>query len=257
MKQENIKVCILGSGTIVPRTDRSSASVLVRAGRANLLLDAGPGSMRRLAEAGVRLSDLDLVFASHLHPDHSAELGPMIFALKYGGFPEPRKPLTFAGARGLRRFLNALGLAWGRWVELSPEMRVLELLNEGADRAEIEGVVLATSPVAHTEESLAVRIEYGGKSVVYSGDTGFCPELVALARKADLLICESALPDEAPVQGHMTPSLAGRVAAEAEVAALILTHIYPETDAVDIVAQCRKTYGGELQVARDLMEVVV
>jgi len=90
---------------------------------------------------------------------------------------------------------------------------------------------------------------------VYSGDTDFSNNLVTLANEADLLICESALPDELKANGHLTPSLAGKTAAMANVKKLILTHFYPECDEVDIEKQCRKTYGGELILAEDLMKI--
>ncbi|HYA15305.1 MAG TPA: hypothetical protein VEF33_13305, partial [Syntrophales bacterium] len=71
------------------------------------------------------------------------------------------------------------------------------------------------------------------------------------------LICEAALPDAMRVEGHLTPSLAGRIAAMAKVKKLVLTHFYPECDSVDVEAECRKTYDGPLLLASDLMVVNV
>jgi ribonuclease BN (tRNA processing enzyme) len=96
-----------------------------------------------------------------------------------------------------------------------------------------------------------------GKSVVYSGDTDVCDNLVTLAKGVDVLICECALPDEMKVEGHLTPSLAGRIAVQAGVKKLVLTHFYPECDAVDIAEECRNTYKGPLVIAEDLMEVTM
>ncbi|MDY6953524.1 MAG: MBL fold metallo-hydrolase, partial [Thermodesulfobacteriota bacterium] len=96
-----------------------------------------------------------------------------------------------------------------------------------------------------------------GCSVVYSGDTDLCENLVTLAKDADLLVCESALPDEMKVPGHLTPSLAGHIATRAGVKRLVLTHFYPECDTVDVFAQCRKTYQGDLVLAEDLMEIAL
>ena len=108
-------------------------------------------------------------------------------------------------------------------------------------------------PVEHNAESIAYRITgSGGKSVVYSGDTDFSENLVTLSKDADLLICESALPDELKVEGHLTPSLAGEIATRANVRKLVFTHFYPECDQVDIEKQCRQTYDGPLVLAEDL-----
>jgi ribonuclease BN (tRNA processing enzyme) len=93
--------------------------------------------------------------------------------------------------------------------------------------------------------------------VAYSGDTDFCENAVGLARDADLLICEAAFPDAMKVKGHLTPSLAGRIAMEAGVKRLLLTHFYPECESIDVEAQCRRTYDGPLILASDLMVVDV
>jgi ribonuclease BN (tRNA processing enzyme) len=81
--------------------------------------------------------------------------------------------------------------------------------------------------------------------------------LVALARQVGLLICEAAVPDDQKIPGHLTPSLAGEMAAQADVQRLMLTHFYPACDTVDIAAQCRRTYKGPLLLAEDLMTVIV
>jgi ribonuclease BN (tRNA processing enzyme) len=89
--------------------------------------------------------------------------------------------------------------------------------------------------------------------VVYSGDTGFCDAVVELAQGADLLILESSFPDGEACDGHLTPSLAGRMATLAGVERLVLIHFYPECLRTDITAQCRRTYGGELILGEDLL----
>ena len=109
-------------------------------------------------------------------------------------------------------------------------------------------------PVDHRPESLAYRIEDNdGHAIVYSGDTDQCDTLPELAHHADVLICESAMPDERKVPGHLTPSLAGTVAAQAQVDRLVLTHLYPECDEVDIVKQAATAYKGKIVAAEDLM----
>jgi ribonuclease BN (tRNA processing enzyme) len=72
-----------------------------------------------------------------------------------------------------------------------------------------------------------------------------------------LMICESALPDDQKIDGHLTPSLAGRMAQAAGVKRLVLTHFYPACETVDIENQCRTTYNGELLLARDFMTLIL
>jgi ribonuclease BN (tRNA processing enzyme) len=113
-------------------------------------------------------------------------------------------------------------------------------------------------PVAHRPESLAYRIvDAEGKTLVYSGDSDVCDGLTAIAADADLMICESAFPDDQKVDGHLTPALAGEIAQAADVKRLVLTHFYPACEAADIENQCRSTYNGLVVLARDLMTLTL
>jgi ribonuclease BN (tRNA processing enzyme) len=222
-----------------------------------LLFDSGVGTTRRLLEVGVTIDKIAYIFYSHLHPDHSGEFVPFLFSTKYPEAYRRRKPFTIVAAKGFADFYEKLKLAYGEWIELTPGlMNIAELDNKERDHLDCGLFDVDSLPMNHTDKSLAYRITApSGTSVVYSGDTDVCENLVTLAQDADVLICESALPDEMKVRGHLTPSLAGRIAAEAGVKRLVLTHFYPECDQVDISAQCRKTYQGPLVLAEDLLEI--
>jgi len=84
------RVTILGSGTCVPSLTRSACAVLLETSGSRLLFDLGPGTMRRLLEAGVTIEEIDWIVLSHFHPDHSAELAPYLFASRYGDEPRRR-----------------------------------------------------------------------------------------------------------------------------------------------------------------------
>jgi ribonuclease BN (tRNA processing enzyme) len=93
------------------------------------------------------------------------------------------------------------------------------------------------------------------KSLVISGDTDYCQNIVDLSAEADLLVLEYSFPDGKKVEGHLTPSLAGRIGKESSCKNLLLTHLYlyPLCDQPDILSQCRQTFKGEAVVAEDLM----
>jgi ribonuclease BN (tRNA processing enzyme) len=224
-----------------------------------LLFDSGVGTMWRLLEVGVTIDKLSYIFYSHLHPDHTGELVPFLFATKYPEMHRRRKPFTIVAAKGFVDFYEKLKLAYGGWIEPAPGLlKIVELDTTGRDHLDCGPFDVDSLPTDHTDMSLAYRItEPGGRSVVYSGDTDFSDNLVALANGVDVLICESALPDDMKVSGHLTPSLAGRIATEAGVKKLVLTHFYPECDAVDVAEECRKTYHGPLVLAEDLMEIEI
>lgn len=251
----DIFVTLLGSGTCVPSLQRSACSVLVRIGEKKILLDTGPGTLRRMLEARTTLFEITHLFLSHFHPDHSGELVPFLFATKYPDVRQRKTPLTLIAGKGILKFYEGLKSVYGDWVMLpSNLLEFVELDNQGPDHRRFEGFSITSMPMIHNPESVALRIETpSGTSLVYSGDTDFNENLPELARNADLLICESALPDGMKVRGHMTPSLAGQVAQKAGVSRLVLTHLYPECDRADIEQECRKTFSGAVVIARDLM----
>ena len=248
-------VTILGSGTCVPSLKRSSCAVLVEIDGAGLLLDSGPGTMRRMLRADKTLGEMSHIFYSHFHPDHTSELVPFLFASKYPETAQRRQPLTLVAGRGFLDFFKGLQAVYGEWIDIGPGLlEIIELDNMAEDACTFDRFTVESMPVAHRKESLAYRItDSGGKSVVYSGDTDVCDRLAVIAKETDLFICESALPDALKTPGHLTPSRAGESAAAAKVKKLVLTHLYPECDTVDIEKECRRTFGGPLVVAEDLM----
>jgi ribonuclease BN (tRNA processing enzyme) len=222
-----------------------------------LLFDSGAGTMRRLLEIGTEIFDISYLFYSHLHPDHTGELVPFLFANKYPNGQRRQIPLTIIAGKGFSTFYNGLKSVYGQWIELAPGLfRIVELNNTARDTRRYDDFTVESMPVEHNEESIAYRINVSdGVSVVYSGDTGFSDNLVTLAGDADILICESAFPDDQAVSGHLTPSLAGEIATRANARKLVLTHFYPECDRTDIEKECRKTYAGPLILAEDLMKI--
>ncbi len=248
---------ILGSGTCVPSLSRNPCSVLAEIDNQKLLFDTGPGTMKRLLEAGVELVDITYIFYSHFHPDHTGEMATFLFSTKYPDETSRKKPLTIIAGKGVIAFFERFKDVYGSWIEL-PEgiFSIIEMDNMGKDSKNFSWFSVDTAPVEHNSESIAFKItDTKGKSFVYSGDTDVSTGLISLSADTDLLICESALPDELKVSGHLTPSLAGDIASQANVKKLVLTHFYPECDKVDIEKQCRKTYAGPLILAEDLMTI--
>jgi ribonuclease BN (tRNA processing enzyme) len=231
----------------------------MQVGTSRLLFDSGPGTMRRLLEAQTTIFDISHIFYSHFHPDHSGEFVPFIFATKYPDGSQRTTPLTVAGGLGFLDFYEGLKSIYGQWIELAHGLlNVMEFDNKRPDARQFDDFAVSTAPVEHNQESIAYRITSAdGHSVVYTGDTDHTDTIIDLAKDADLLICECALPDKLRVKGHLTPSLAGDLAAKANIRKLVLTHFYPQCDKEDIAAECRKTYSGPLVLAEDLMKITV
>jgi ribonuclease BN (tRNA processing enzyme) len=112
--------------------------------------------------------------------------------------------------------------------------------------------------MAHISESVGYRIEFkDGKSMAISGDTDYCQNIIDLALEVDLLVLECSFPDGKKVEGHLTPSLAGKIALESRCKKLLLTHLYPICDQFDILSQCRQVYQGQIILGEDLMRIKI
>lgn len=246
-------VTILGSGTAVPVPDRFPAGYLVQARGLHVLVDCGPGTLRRLAQNGTDLAALDAVFLTHYHTDHCADLGPLLFALRsprYAG----RKPLQILAAPGLERFVRTLTDVWP-WLQPRDYQLCLREISPGT--LALGDLTVTALSIRHTAQSLGYRFDDGIGTAAFSGDADACDELVDLARAADLFVCDAAFPDEQRVDGHLTPGSAGEHAERAAARTLVLTHFYPECDGTDVVAQAGRHFGGRIVAAADLLRLPV
>lgn len=249
------ELVILGSGTGVPSLRRASPGLLLFSQNERTVIDSGSGAMRNMLKAGVTYRDIDLLLYTHIHPDHTADLVPILFACKHGELPREKR-LTCAGGPGFRRHFNKLRRLYGSWIEPATyPLTIKEVLSKPLYSGEMK---VSSKSMAHLPGSVGYRIEWSdGRSVVISGDTGICENIVNLATGADLLVLECSFPDEKKVEGHLTPSLAGRIARESGCRRLLLTHLYPVCDQYDIFHQCRQVYSGEIILGEDLMRIKI
>ena len=249
-----VEVCVVGSGTGIPNVRRRPPALAVCLGNHLLMFDCGAGTLRSLAEASLDFRDLDWLLFSHFHPDHTGDLAPLLFAARSPLYGRNKK-LLIGGPVGLRDFYGRLRGVYGQWITLAPELLTFREFDPArSTTVDLPFGRLVTLAVAHTKASLGYRLETGdGLILAYSGDTDYCANAVSLARDADLFICECSFPDHLKTEGHLTPRWAGRLAREARCKRLILTHLYPACEEVDVVAACRQEYEGEVVVAEDLM----
>jgi ribonuclease BN (tRNA processing enzyme) len=117
----------------------------------------------------------------------------------------------------------------------------------------VAGFDLTWGPVRHRPESIGYRLERGGRVFVYTGDTEYAPSVVELARGAHTVLIECSFPDGTPVPGHLTPSGVARIASEAGVERVVLSHVYPAAEGIDLVSEVQRGYDGEVILAEDGM----
>jgi ribonuclease BN (tRNA processing enzyme) len=247
------ELIVIGSGTGIPSLRRGAPGLLVISDGTRLLIDSGSGTLGRMLEVGVTYRDPDLLLYTHIHPDHVSDLVPIIFASKYADHPR-EKELLCIGGPGFRSYFEKLKNLYGSWIEpKSYPLTIKEISHEAFVYRDLR---ILSSPMAHISESVGYRIEFkDGKSMAISGDTGYCQNIIDLAFEVDLLVLECSFPDGRKVEGHLTPSLAGRIALESGCKKLLLTHLYPICDQIDILNQCRQVYPGEIILGEDLMRI--
>ena len=243
---------VLGSGSGVPLPERASAGYWLQAPGFSALVDCGSGVLRRLAEAGGDYRTLDAVFITHVHPDHIGELALLLHALKATPGFRREAPLQLFGPPGFPTFFSE------QVATVAPPKRLDLHVAEAAPAFHVGGLAVCTTPTVHSPRmaSLAYRFERAGRAVVVTGDADWDTALVGLARGADLLVADCSFPDALKVTGHMAASECGRLAAEAGVGRLVLSHLYPVPEAQESrLAEARAAGASDVLLAHDGLRV--
>ncbi len=274
-----LKVTLLGTGCPEPTMNRFGPSILLEAGDQKLLFDAGRGALQRLQQVGVRWQDVEGVFLTHLHSDHVVGF-PDLWLTGWLVRPGRDVPLNVWGPRGTRKMMSHLEQAF----EYDIRIRRYD------DRASPEGVVIAAADIEEgvvfsrsglkvtafevdhrpIKPAFGYRIDYGGRSVVLSGDTRFSENLIRHALGVDVLVHEVVVPESLTRAGagverakvivdhHTTPQQAGQVFARVRPRLAVYSHIvFPSATTEELIQATRQTYAGPLEVGEDLMVITV
>ena len=250
-----MRLTVLGSGTAAPSRRRGAPGYLLETGNEKVLIDCGAGTLDRLLRSGCDPGDIQRVVLTHHHLDHFGELGHLLFSAR---LPEHgrRRPLTLAGSRPLLDVVADYQGLFGHW--LRPENFTLTLHDLDGSALAGDGYTLSGHPVTHIPSSRALRfVEDSGAVVVFSGDTDVCDGVVEAAQDADLFVCEASFPEGQGRPGHLVPSQAGDLARRAGVRRLLLSHLYPECDEVDMMGPAAAACRIPVSVAEDgiVMEI--
>ncbi|WP_130472483.1 MBL fold metallo-hydrolase [Candidatus Magnetaquicoccus inordinatus] len=245
---------ILGSGTGIPSLQRHAPAYLLEVAAKRWLIDCGSGSLLQLERIGKPFSTLDGLWITHTHADHVGELSALLHALRMPGL-QRQKPFHLFGPAGFIAFFRQIVVPVVAVPEAFPFF-----VSEVTERQSLGELLVQSSVVSHSErfESRSYRFDYAGKSIVFSGDCDYDPRLRQLAAGADLLIIDCSTLHAGKVKGHLSAREAGKLAAEAEVKRLILSHLYPIDGREDErIEECQSQFSGPLALATDLMEFAV
>jgi ribonuclease BN (tRNA processing enzyme) len=250
-----MELWVLGSGTATPTAERGPSGLALLFASHFILLDGGSGTLQQMAKLGLDFRQISIITLSHFHPDHVADFVPFLFATNYTVNFIRSLPLHVISPPGLKEFYEQLKGVFGRWIEA----QTYSLLSHeaGENHFSLPDGEITTLPMAHAHPSIGFRVHFKGQTLVYSGDTEYCPNIVKLGREADLLILECSFSDDPKNPGHLTPPLAGRIAREASCRKLLLTHFYPVFQGINIRKECQKEFAGEIILAEDGMKITV
>lgn len=220
-----VRVTFLGTGDAFNARARCHAGYLLAAPSATLLLDCGPTALLAMKRDGLSPDALDAIVLSHLHGDHFA--GLPFFFLTYI-FDAPRqRPLIVVGPPGTEARVHDLYRAMYRDLSARPlpfELRYVEVT--GGLHTAVGAVDLLPFAVPHqqTELSLGYRLTVDGRSILYSGDSGWTEALVAHSRGTDLFICECCY-FETRTEFHLDYPRIAEQRARFGCRRLVLTHV--------------------------------
>mgnify|MGYP001042078220 FL=1 len=251
-----MELTIVGSGTAAPHPWRVSAAHHIRAGGISLLLDCGPGAVHRMAGVGVAWHRITHVAVSHFHTDHVGDLPMLFFALKYA-LPVPRtEALTLFLPPGGSAWIERLAEAFGAYI-LDPGFAVhVREVEPGAALELGDAASIVARKTPHTEHSVAYRVNIGVRSIGYTGDTGVDVGQEEFFRGVDVLIAECSLPDDMAMDGHLTPARVAALARGAQPGHLVLTHLYPQLDGLDVAGLVRAAgWSGTTTAAYDGLRI--
>jgi ribonuclease BN (tRNA processing enzyme) len=285
-----VRLTLLGTGTPAPSLRRRGSSYLIEVAGDVLLFDHGPGSHDRLLESGRRAVDVTRVLFSHLHYDHCVDYARLVLQRwdqgggrvselsVHGPPPIARMTELLFGAEGVygpdiaarlghESSLDVFRSRGGDLPRRPPAPRVTEV--HAGSVIEGDGWRITVGHAAHVQpflECIAFRLDSEEGSICYAGDGSPCAALVELARDCDVLIqmnhyISGTEPSAAfrEACGHHLGN--ARLAREAGVKTLILTHVPPDLDTADIrdrvLAEAREIFEGRVFWGEDLMELTV
>ena len=272
---QDTRVILLGTGTPNPEPEHSGPAVAVVTGTHVYIVDAGPGVVRRAAQAGIQMEQLTRAFITHLHSDHTAGLPDLIFTPAVTG---RLQPFEIYGPPGLRAMTAHIMKAWREDMDIrlhglepavpqafvvhTHEMKPSEKYHDAA-------VTVTAIPVTHGswKHAYGYKFEAAGKIIVISGDTTVSESLIAAAQNCDILVhefysqkgWEARAPDWQRYHAafHTSAVDLGKLAARVRPKKLVL---YPELpmgqSESEVLSEIRQNFQGEVIYGKDL-EVII
>jgi ribonuclease BN (tRNA processing enzyme) len=247
-----VQTTIVGCAGSFPRAESAASCYLIEAGGFKLVLDLGNGALGPLQQyAG--LDEIDAICLSHLHADHCLDVCGFAVAKIHHPLGRRRRIPVYGPAAAAERLTRAMSLDPGSDMTDAFDFTDLE-----PGSTQIGPLRVTTAYMNHPVETFGFRIEHDGQTLAYSADTGPAPELVRLASRADMLLCEASFLDgpDLPADLHLTARQAAQHAARAGVGELILTHLVAWNDSAASLEQASGEFDGPLSLAAPGRQII-
>jgi ribonuclease BN (tRNA processing enzyme) len=233
-----LSVTVLGCSGTYAGADGACSGYLVRSPGASVVVDLGAGTLANL-QHHLAIADIDALVLSHAHPDHWLDVPLLRNAMRY--VLELDGLAVYGTAETLALAVTLLG-------ELAPTLR-WQIVDE-ASTVSVGDQVVRFSRTDHPVETLAVRVDADGRSLLYSADTGAGWDPGAVGADVDLFVCEaSLLPEHEGLVQHLSARQAGDLARKVGADRLLLTHVVPGVDPEDQLEAAKQAFGGTVEVA--------
>ena len=244
-----MKLTVIGAASAYSsKPGRSSSCYLVEHNDTAVLLDLGQGSFSELWRYRSP-AKVAAVFISHMHADHNVDLVPLRHWVKFAN--RGYGPALF-GPSDIRPRYNAFQAD----SDFFDDFRGASL-DIGITR--VGDLTIEAARVTHIPDSFAFRVGTGdGAGLVYSGDCGVPDDLLPLIHPNDAFLCEAGFGVRREAPGiHLTAGEAGSVAAQGQVARLVLTHVHDRANADEMLGAARDEFGGDVDLAQPGMTIAL
>ncbi|MCJ7840401.1 MBL fold metallo-hydrolase [Lederbergia sp. NSJ-179] len=244
-----MELTVIGHWGGFPKVGEASTGYLLEHEGFKLLIDCGSAVLSQL-QYYVKPTELHAVILSHYHPDHVADIGVLQHALLIGKYTE-----GFSGNLPIYGHQeDQAGFA-----ALTYKNVTTGISYKGDESIHIGPFQIEFIKTLHPVPCYAMRLTAGGRTLVYTADTAYFSDLVAFAREADLLLCESNYYKDMKKSAvnHMTSDQAGQLAKAANIKNLVLTHLPHFGDHEQLVSEAKEEYAGEITLALSGLKITI
>ncbi len=255
-----MKVTVLGTGSFVSDLDHLGPGYLLEINDKKILIDAGSGVQIQLIKLDIGIADLDYIFITHFHPDHTAELySILVRRFLLGRFYDGQlKDLVVYGPKGVENFVREIArIHQLEIVDKFLKIRFKEITEEALETFSVKAFEVKHQVLHKNVDALALRFESDNKSVVFSGDTMKCEGIERAILNADIFIADCSISKDAPSGPHLRTNEIGEISSKQGIKKVILSHLLPRNYNKNLVGEVKEEFNGEVVLGKDLMEIEV